>query len=199
MVRRIVNSLVHSELSLSIRSSLCDGGVMVTASHLPGDRNGMKFFTTAGGFEKSHIRTLISLAQGRAAYWYDQTNMPPTSGQEAVYCSEWVDFMPYYADTLKKALTREVLGENEQDAAATGFPLEGLKLVLNAGNGSGGFFQQILEELGADVSGSVNSEPDGNFPGGIPNPESSSMIKQTIQACKMADADLGIMLDTGEE
>lgn len=33
---------------LTYSSSLCDGGVMVTASHLPADRNGLKFFTANG-------------------------------------------------------------------------------------------------------------------------------------------------------
>ena len=29
-----------------------DGAIMVTASHLPAERNGMKFFTPAGGVDK---------------------------------------------------------------------------------------------------------------------------------------------------
>lgn len=172
---------------------------MITASHLPGDRNGIKFFTTDGGFEKQQIRTLVALAQRRAAYWYDQATIPPTSGQEAVYCSEWVDFMPHYIDSLKDALRKEVYGNVPDVAKNDSAPLKGLKLVLNAGNGSGGFFKSILEDLGADVSGSINSEPDGNFPGGIPNPESASMIEQTVQACEAANADLGILLDTGKD
>ena len=38
---------------------------MVTASHLPADRNGLKFFTLQGGFSKAQIRTLIELANER--------------------------------------------------------------------------------------------------------------------------------------
>lgn len=179
------------------RSGLCAGAVMVTASHLPGDRNGMKFFTVQGGFEKPDIKTLVSLAQRRAAYWYDQATIPPTSGQGAVYCSEWVDYMPLYISSLKKALVREVVGENNhQYQEKPDAILKGLRLVLNAGNGSGGFFKTILEDLGADVSQSLNLEPDGNFPGGIPNPESPSMVEATIRACETANADLGILLDT---
>lgn len=170
---------------------------MVTASHLPGDQNGMKFFTAQGGFEKPQIKTMVSLAQRRAAYWYDLATIPPTSGQGAVYCSEWVNYMPTYISSLKQALVREVLGENclQENVEST---LKGLKLVLNSGNGSGGFFKAILEDLGADVSQSLNLEPDGNFPGGIPNPESSSMVEATIRACEATNADLGILLDTGK-
>lgn len=177
------------------RSGLCAGAVMVTASHLPGDRNGMKFFTAEGGFEKPQIKILVSLAQRRAAYWYDQATIPPTSGQDAVYCSEWVDYMPMYISSLKRALVREVKGENQLQEKPES-TLKGLKLVLNSGNGSGGFFKTILEDLGADVSQSLNLEPDGNFPGGIPNPESRSMVEATIRACEAANADLGILLDT---
>ena len=31
------------------------GGVMITASHLPFNRNGLKFFTKEGGLEKADI------------------------------------------------------------------------------------------------------------------------------------------------
>ncbi len=168
---------------------------MITASHLPSDRNGMKFFTTQGGFEKPQIKTLVSWAQRRAAYWYDQATIPPTSGEGAVYCSEWVDYMPLYISSLKRALIRELV--RDEDSHDPNETLKGLKLVLNSGNGSGGFFKSILEDLGADVSESINVNPDGNFPGGIPNPESSSMIENTIKACEGANADLGILLDTG--
>lgn len=169
---------------------------MITASHLPADKNGMKFFTADGGFEKSQIKTLVSLAQQHSIGWYDQATIPPTSGRDAVFCSEWVDWMPYYASELKAALVREVMGDN-----AKGDPkkaLGGLKLVLNSGNGSGGFFKRVLEDLGADVSASINTEPDGQFPAGIPNPENPSMIEQTIRVCEAANADLGILLDTGK-
>ena len=41
---------------------LCDGAVMVTASHLPMNRNGLKFFTRDGGLEKGDIAELIRIA-----------------------------------------------------------------------------------------------------------------------------------------
>ena len=39
-----------------------DGGVMITASHLPFNRNGFKFFTSEGGFEKADIKEVLALA-----------------------------------------------------------------------------------------------------------------------------------------
>jgi len=72
------------------RSQKCEGAVMVTASHLPVDRNGFKFFTPSGGFDKSDLVTLIEYAKEQAQYWHDQGILPPTSGKDAVFCSEWV-------------------------------------------------------------------------------------------------------------
>ncbi len=39
-----------------------DAGVMLTASHLPFNRNGLKFFTSEGGAEKSDITDILELA-----------------------------------------------------------------------------------------------------------------------------------------
>ena len=43
-----------------------DGAIMLTASHLPWNRNGMKFFTRDGGLEKSDIAAILASAQADA-------------------------------------------------------------------------------------------------------------------------------------
>lgn len=64
---------------------------MVTASHLPSDRNGFKLFTAKGGFTKENVRQMNRLAADFAQQWHDVEGlMPPTSGGEGVFCSEWV-------------------------------------------------------------------------------------------------------------
>ena len=51
-------------------------------------------------------------------------------------------------------------------------PGKGFHIVVDAGNGAGGFYaSDVLAPLGADVSGSQFLEPDGMFPNHIPNPE----------------------------
>ena len=40
-----------------------DGAVMVTASHLPYNRNGLKFFTPDGGLEKADIARILEIAE----------------------------------------------------------------------------------------------------------------------------------------
>jgi len=172
------------------RAGLCDGAVMVTASHLPSDRNGFKLFTPKGGFTKDQVQQMNRLAADFAQKWHDiEGLLPPTSGGEGVFCSERVDFMPGYASTLQKAICSEVESTSDK-------PLEGLTIVLNSGNGSGGFFHKVLADLGADVSASMGVEPNGDFPAGVPNPEKKDMIAETIATCQEAKADLGILLDT---
>ena len=43
-----------------------DGAIMLTASHLPWNRNGIKFFTREGGLEKSEIASILARAQENA-------------------------------------------------------------------------------------------------------------------------------------
>ena len=68
---------------------------------------------------------------------------------------------------------------------------------MDAGNGAGGFFvSKILDELGADTTGSQFLEPDGMFPNHIPNPE-NPVAMEAIQAAVLKNkADLGLIFDT---
>ena len=76
-------------------------------------------------------------------------------------------------------------------------PLDGWKLVVDAGNGAGGFYaRDVLAPLGADVSGSQFLEPDGMFPNHIPNPENAAAMASVSAATVAANADLGIIFDT---
>jgi phosphomannomutase len=75
-------------------------------------------------------------------------------------------------------------------------PLKGLKVCVNAGNGAGGFFAtSVLAPLGADVSSSINLEPDGAFPNHPANPEDKKHVAATIDAVAASGADVGVMLD----
>ena len=42
----------------------CDGAVMITASHLPYNRNGFKYFSKNGGLDKEDIAKIIKTAEG---------------------------------------------------------------------------------------------------------------------------------------
>ncbi|MCK4881148.1 MAG: phosphomannomutase/phosphoglucomutase, partial [Bacteroidales bacterium] len=76
-------------------------------------------------------------------------------------------------------------------------PLQGLKIIVDAGNGAGGFFAgKVLEPLGADTSGSQFLLPDGRFPNHVPNPEDGEAMASICNAVLREKADLGIIFDT---
>ena len=76
-------------------------------------------------------------------------------------------------------------------------PLEGFKIVVDAGNGAGGFYvDKVLKPLGADTTGSLYLDPDGSFPNHIPNPEDKKAMESITSAVKVNGADFGIIFDT---
>jgi phosphomannomutase len=165
---------------------------MITASHLPCDRNGFKLFSALApsGFTKTQVQAVGEIAECFALKCLEGTRLQCFST-----LAPWaanVDWMPTYAASLTHAILRET-NEYVQNQDK---PLSGIKLVLNPGNGAGGFFQTVLDHLGADVSSSIHLKPNGNFPNGIPNPENVTMLQETLSVCEKEQADLGIMLDT---
>ncbi|KAL5069436.1 hypothetical protein RYX36_020323 [Vicia faba] len=164
-----------------------DGSIMITASHLPFNRNGFKFFTNAGGLGKTDIKDILE----RAEKLYNQFTAESLTNSEkkASLSIKTVDYMSVYTSDLVKAV-RKAAGNIEK-------PLEGFHIVVDAGNGAGGFFAaNVLEPLGAITSGSQFLEPDGLFPNHIPNPEDKTAMKAITQAVLDNKADLGIIFDT---
>lgn len=157
----------------------CDGAIMLTASHLPFNRNGLKFFTAQGGLGKPDISAILALAETDAFTAATQTGTVESR-----------DFMSVYAQQLVQTIREGVNHQHEQ-------PLQGLKIVVDAGNGAGGFFAaQVLQPLGADTTGSQFLDPDGTFPNHIPNPEDEDAIASLKAAVTTHSADFGIIFDT---
>ena len=155
---------------------LFDGSVMITASHLPYNRNGFKFFTAEGGLEKADIKQILEYAESDTKTGL-QTGTLTTS-----------EFMDTYA---------KILADKIRAAAGCDKPLEGFRIVVDAGNGAGGFYaDKVLKPLGANTDGSRFLEPDGSFPNHIPNPEDKEAMESIIDAVKETRADLGIIFDT---
>ena len=163
-----------------------DGSIEITASHLPFNRNGLKFFTGSGGLESSDIRELLK----RAAAIRDEREAEGTVWLQKEPPMESVDLVTAYAAHLRACICRET-GTNESAR-----PLAGLHIVIDGSNGVGGFFRDVLEPLGADTSGSICMEPDGTFPVHIPNPEDKEAIEAIRKAVLDNRADLGVIFDT---
>ena len=157
-----------------------DAAIQITASHHPYDRNGLKFFTPEGGLDSSELSEIIKLAD---------------NGEEIICNRAGIilkfDYMTKYAARLRKMICDSV-GTAEENK-----PLAGKKIIVDAGNGAGGFYAyNVLEPLGADITGSQFLEPDGMFPNHIPNPENEDAMKSICAAVKKHKADLGIIFDT---
>lgn len=157
----------------------CSAAVQITASHHPFDRNGLKFFTTTGGLDSEDLDAVIN----------NTVNL--TLPKKHNFSIERIDFMSVYAKRLRDMICREVNAENYEK------PLDGYKIVVDAGNGVGGFYaSEVLEKLGADVSGSQFLNPDGMFPNHAPNPENEEAMKSISAAVVRNSADLGVIFDT---
>ena len=152
-----------------------DASVMITASHLPFNKNGLKFFTPEGGLEGKDIADILAMAaEGKAL-----------SGSG---CVRELGYIDRYSEGLVR-FVREKTGQEK--------PLAGKKIVVDAGNGAGGFYvDKVLAPLGADTEGSQFLEPDGNFPNHIPNPEDKKAMHAVSQRVKETGADFGIIFDT---
>ena len=158
----------------------CDGSIQITASHHPFYRNGLKFFTKDGGLEAEDITAILENAENK-----DFCEKYADGSIEAV------DYMSQYCRHLRDMICKEVNAENYEK------PLEGFKIVVDAGNGAGGFYaEEVLEKLGADTSGSQFLEPDGMFPNHIPNPEDKTAMRFITEAVLRNNADLGVIFDT---
>lgn len=168
-------------MSTVIEGYKFDGAIEITASHLPYYYNGFKFFTDKGGFESRDVTELLEIAE--------QGDFPQASLSGEVIT---VDFVEVYSQFLRNKIT-DGINDNKNKLK----PLEGFKIVVDAGNGVGGFFaERILSKLGADISGSQFLEPDGTFPNHIPNPENKQAMEAIREATLKNGADLGIIFDT---
>ena len=155
--------------------SSCDGSIMITASHLPSNYNGMKFFSKNGALSAEDITELLTLA---ATYKFATTK------------PGHIEFRPYlndYAALFVKTI---------QEATKQEQPLSNKKIVIDASNGTAGFFaDKVLQKLGADTANSQGLTPDGNFVNHAPDTQNQDAVNSLSQAVKDAQADAGILFD----
>ncbi|XP_071701653.1 uncharacterized protein [Rutidosis leptorrhynchoides] len=173
-------------MSTMLPPFLYDASIMMTASHLPYTRNGLKFFTKKGGLTSVEVEEICN----KAAFKY--ANRVTKVSALLKTTPTRVNFMSVYAKHL-----RDIIKERVNHPQHYETPLEGFQIIVNAGNGSGGFFTyEVLDKLGADTFGSLNLKPDGMFPNHIPNPEDKVAMAVTRTAVLQTSADLGIVFDT---
>ena len=158
----------------------CDASIMVTGGNLPAEYNGLKLFFGDSQLNADSVESILYLAE---TYVHPEVAAP---GQRIE-----VPYMDDYAERLVNVI-RKATGEE--------LPLLDKKIVVDAGNGVGGFFvDKVLTPLGADTTGSQHLTPDGNFPHYVPNPEQDEIIASLSNAVLAAKAELGILFSADAE
>ncbi|HZK21562.1 MAG TPA: phosphomannomutase/phosphoglucomutase [Oscillospiraceae bacterium] len=156
----------------------CDAAIMITASHMPYEMNGLKFFTKEGGLSGEDIeKTLKNVSSAPLKYPKTENTAEPSN------------HMDIYAAFLRGIIIKGVKNGEK--------PLAGLKIAVDAGNGVGGFYaKKVLIPLGANCEGSRFLEPDGYFPNHIPNPEDKDAMLSIKDAVVSSNSDFGVIFDT---
>lgn len=150
------------------------GAIMVTGSRRGAEINGFKLMTRNGAVSAEGVAEILECA---------------SSVKLPVRLVTPVDSLRIYREFLA-AMARERL---EDDALR---PLLGLHVIVDAGNGAGGFYAEFLQDMGAEVTGSMNLEPDGKFPAHVPDAGDAAALKTLSEAVVSQTADLGIMFDS---
>jgi phosphomannomutase len=153
----------------SVHTLKTDGGLMVTASHNPGKYNGVKM-TRAGAVPIGGDSGLLEI-------------------RDLVEKRQWTP-----AATVGSVSDQDVKGEY-LDMVAAGVSAEGLKIVVDAGNGmTGMLLQDYFNRVGGKVT-ALYWQPDGTFPNHEANPLEEKNMKDLHKAVLENKADLGVAFD----
>jgi len=144
-----------------------DAGVMITGSHNPSDNNGFKVCLGKSTLFGDQIQEIKEIALGRSF----------SAGK-----GEWEQrsVLPLYQDHIAKNIR---MGPRR------------LKVVLDGGNGVGGFVgAPLYRNLGCDVH-ELFCEPDSRFPNHHPDPAIVENMRFAIESLKSRGSDLAIAFD----
>lgn len=143
-----------------------DGGVMITGSHNPPEFNGFKISVGKGTIFGDAIQDIRKII--------DAGDFRNGSGSVEEY-----PIIDDYIDYVK--------GKFES--------LSGIKVVVDAGNGTGGVVApRLMRALGAEVI-ELYCEPDGNFPNHHPDPTLEESLIDLVAKVKEEKAHAGIGYD----
>lgn len=150
----------------SLFNTNVDGGIMVTASHNPGEYNGLKLCIGKDSLYGDGIQELRKLAESGNF----------VSGNGNV---EKTDLIEAYFKYLKENINIK----------------PGLKVVVDGGNGTGGLTApEILKRFGCEII-ELYTELDGTFPNHHPDPTVEENLVELIKTVKENNYDVGLAFD----
>jgi len=173
----------------------CDGAIMITSSRGEPHINGFKFFDTEGLLRQEDYEKILTYSESkeeleRLGEQLFLDNFTMNYGKK-FFVTEELDLNEIYGSYLADSIKNRI---NRADAFEK--PLMGMKVAVDASNGTGGFIAtKVFAKLGADISNSQYLEPDGNFFNHPPSPEDTG-AKQSISLKTITKGcDLGLLFD----
>ena len=150
-----------------------DGGIMITASHNPPEYNGMKFVkrdSVPVGYDSglNDVEKLIL-----------DNNLGEISDSKGTVSEQ--NIMEPFINNLSRFYNPDKINP--------------FKIVVNGGNGCVGLALDAIENKLPIKMIKVFTEPDSEFPNGVPNPLLPENRKPTIEAVIKNEADLGVAWD----
>jgi len=168
----IGGGLGSTDMAYYASGSLNVPGAMITASHNPARYNGIKL--CKAGAKPVGIETGLAEIKAMVA-----SGVPPYHGEPGTISSR--DLLPDYADFLKKLV--DISG------------IRPLKVVVDAGNGMGGYTVPTVFEGLPITTIPLYFELDGTFPNHEANPIDPENLRDLQQAVREHDADIGLAFD----
>ncbi len=150
-----------------------DGGIMITASHNPPEYNGMKFV------KRDSVPVGYDSGLNKVEQMIIDNNLGDVSEKKGTVRVE--DVMGVFIENLNQFY----------DPAK----IDKLKVVVNGGNGCVGAALDAIEDKLPIEMIKVFTDPDSDFPNGVPNPLLPENRKPTIEAVIKNEADLGVAWD----
>lgn len=145
------------------------GGVMVTGSHLAGDQNGFKLCIGNKTLYGQNIQALRNIIESNEF----------SSEQREIIAVEDEARTNYLLDLTSRIPKSRAL-----------------KVVIDAGNGTGGLFApELVAQWGHDVLDCLYCEPDGDYPNHHPNPQVAENMRDLGEAVRKLGADIGLAFD----
>jgi phosphomannomutase/phosphoglucomutase len=152
-----------------------DGGVMITASHNPPQYNGLKFLDEDGIGIPDDMELEIE-----KLYFDEEPDRVEFHEIGELYHNDKI--IDEYVDEAVSKVDAEAIKEAN------------LKVVVDCGSGAGCFTAPyLIRKLGCDVT-TLNSQPDGFFPGRNPEPIEEN-LQELIHVVKELNADIGLAHD----
>jgi phosphomannomutase len=166
--------VITPSVGVMLRELGCAGGVVITASHNPGQYNGIKLLLGNGVAPPSDAAKQI-----KRNYFDKRFCLVDSSGRGKLTSSEQTDIT--HIDKVLAIIDKEAIISKKY------------KVVLDSVNGAGGrITKKLLAELGCEVS-AINDEPTGLF-AHAPEPIAEN-LKGLCEIVKAKEAQIGFAQD----